>query len=488
MNSMYYLKTNRIFNPIRKYSWLFLLIVAFGGLLVPKLGLLIIPLMLGLAFMGYYKGKYWCGNFCPHGSLFDYIIMPLSLNKKIPTFLKSRTMAALMFSIFMYMLAGRLIKVFAIWGSLQFFDRLGLIFVMNYLMVTIIGSMLAFTISPRAWCSFCPMGSIQVIFHKIGTILERNKKADLKVSASRTEMCHGCAKCARVCPMQLSPYLEFNDNNQFDHEACIRCSTCVENCPAGILSLNNEENALEVKRNTSLNGYEQRHKISAIIKDVKSLSEDVQEYTFKLLSPEVLTYQAGQFILVKIQNSPQVFRAFSISSPPGDGRELSVTIKRVINGYGSNIIFDNFKVGDHVELEGPMGEKLQVDSSADKILFVGGGIGITPFVSMTHEVLHNSQKPQVLKLIYGARQSSDLIYNEHFDHLDQSHNGFEYIKVIASGDNSSAHKGFVTDVMKSTNLEGYKVYLCGPLPMINASIKALMDAGVKENDIFYECA
>jgi ferredoxin-type protein NapH len=40
-----------------------------------------------------------------------------------------------------------------------------------------------------------------------------------------------------VCPFQLEPYKEFSDNNQFDNIDCIKCSTCVANCPLKILSL-----------------------------------------------------------------------------------------------------------------------------------------------------------------------------------------------------------------------------------------------------------
>ncbi|WP_418654997.1 4Fe-4S dicluster domain-containing protein [Anoxybacter fermentans] len=61
-------------------------------------------------------------------------------------------------------------------------------------------------------------------------------------------MCHICGKCSRVCPMQLTPYLEFSDKNQFDNETCIRCSTCVKNYPTGILSLNNEKTSIQIKK------------------------------------------------------------------------------------------------------------------------------------------------------------------------------------------------------------------------------------------------
>jgi len=60
----FYIKTNRIFSPIRKYGWIFTLTVAFGGLWFPKLGLLVLPVILALTTLSFFKGRYWCGNFC----------------------------------------------------------------------------------------------------------------------------------------------------------------------------------------------------------------------------------------------------------------------------------------------------------------------------------------------------------------------------------------------------------------------------------------
>jgi polyferredoxin len=235
--STFYIKTNRIFTFWRNWTWLFIIIVAFGGLWYPKLGLLMIPVMLALPLLGFAKGKYWCGNICPHGSLFDRFIQPLSVNRKMPKWTKSKITIVIAFSWFMYILGSRLFKVFSIWGTVPFMDKLGFVFVMNYLMVTIIGTVLALLVAPRAWCNFCPMSTFQVLFYKLGKLLGVNQRSDQKISISNSDKCYNCGKCARVCPIQLTPYLEFSEKNQFDNEACIRCSTCVYNCPAEILSL-----------------------------------------------------------------------------------------------------------------------------------------------------------------------------------------------------------------------------------------------------------
>ncbi len=235
--SSFYIKTQRSFSTIRKYGWLVTLVIAVGGLWVPKLGLLVPLVMVSLMIMSLFKGKYWCGNYCFHGSLFDNLIMPVSRNKKTPGLLRSKTFILLFFLFFMFNLGRRFGVVYDYMGTAAFWDRLGFVFVMTYLVVTIVGGILNTIINPRAWCNFCPMGSIQSAFYRLGKYFRMTTHTDIKVTMSDASRCPSCGKCARVCPMQLHPQEELASKDQVDDEACIRCSTCVKNCPVNLLSL-----------------------------------------------------------------------------------------------------------------------------------------------------------------------------------------------------------------------------------------------------------
>lgn len=485
--STFYIKANRIFSPIRKYGWIFTLLVAIGGLWFPKLGLLVLPIMAALVTLSFFKGRYWCGNFCTHGSLFDSLLYPLSKNRKIPRFFKSPIFVIAFFVFFMANFGNGIVKVSSLNGTDMFWDRLGSIFVRSYLMVLILGGLLSL-ISSRSWCNFCPMGVMQRISYKFGKLLGVNKKTDKKITIASKDLCHSCGKCARVCPMQLTPYLEFSDKNQFDSDVCIRCSTCVVNCPAGILSLNNEECALKIKETTDTTGYEDRQKIKAEIEKITQIKDDIIEYTFRFKDPEKVNYKAGQFILVKIQDNPEMYRAYSISSYNEDSSRLSISIKKMKDGYGTGIIFNEFKEGNTVELEGPMGHDLIIDKSADKVVLVAGGIGITPFKAIVKDLVKHSDHIKDFKLIYGANYENEFIYDEEFLQLQEESEKFEYIKVAAFDENWTGPKGFVTDVMKGIDLEGYKIYMCGPKPMTNASIKVLKELNVSDDSINYESA
>ena len=239
--SDYFIKTNRSFTTLRKYGWILTVLIAIGGRWEPKLGLLVVLIMAGLTITSFFSGRYWCGNICPHGSLFDSVIFPISRNKRIPKLFKSKLFIAAFLLFFMWNFISKIIKVLPLWGTFQLLDKLGYIFANTYLMVLVVGGLFALTINARTWCQFCPMGSIQKISFTLGKALGVTKKTNKKVTIESMDKCYSCGKCSKVCPFQLTPYLEFNDNNQFDNNNCIKCSTCVGNCPANILSLNTEK-------------------------------------------------------------------------------------------------------------------------------------------------------------------------------------------------------------------------------------------------------
>jgi NAD(P)H-flavin reductase/ferredoxin len=481
----YYIKTNRIFNPVRKYTWLVTVIIAIGGLWFPKLGLVVLAIMAALIATAFFNGRYWCGNVCPHGSLFDNVIMPISRNSKIPALFKTKAFVVLFFTFFVWNLSRKVINVFSLWGTYQFLDKLGLVFVMTYLVVMVVGGFLAIIATPRTWCQFCPMGSLEKMSHKLGKLSGVAQKTEKKLSIDASEKCHNCGKCARVCPFQLEPYLEFSSKNQFDNPNCIKCKTCVANCPAGILSFKKESEALKQKSETLAKGYENVVEIKARIAAINVLDEDINEYVFEFVSPEELKIEAGQFILVKIMNDPKQYRAYSISSIRPDGRGLSVIIKKVSKGFGTTRIFEEFQAGDIVELKGPMGDELVVDKYADKVLFVANGIGITPFIELSESVLKNLPNLKSVKLLSGARKKSELLYDAFFQSLQQDER-FEYIPVVSREKDSGLRSGYVTDVLKELDLDGYKVYMCGTKSMIIDSYRILLDKGVKKEDIRYE--
>lgn len=230
-----FIKKNRTFTTLRKYAWIYTLLVAFGGLWFPKLGLTVPFVILGLMISSLFNGRYWCGNICAHGSLFDALLLRYSKNKPFPKIVKNPYFMSLLFVFFAFNITRRLTAIQNHWGDSSFWDQLGMIFVGTYLVVTIVGSLLAVFFAPRTWCTFCPMGTIQKIMNFVGQKTGLNKRTN-KVLTPEADKCKACGLCSKACPAQLTPHEAFKDGKQFTHPACIKCSTCVYTCPTKILS------------------------------------------------------------------------------------------------------------------------------------------------------------------------------------------------------------------------------------------------------------
>ncbi len=482
----YYIKTRRDFTRIRRYAWILTLFIAIGGLWEPRLGLVVIAIMAGLTITAFFKGRYWCGNFCPHGSLYDVVLQPLSMNQRIPSFLKSKPMIVGFFVFFMFNFGRRMLEAFQTWGTTSFLERLGSVFVFTYLVVMIAGGLMAVFINPRVWCQFCPMGTIQKIAYSLGRKAGVNESTDQLITMTQPSMCHRCGKCARVCPFQLEPYVNMNDHNQFDDFNCIRCATCVENCPAGILSLKTKEEADSLKAQPIPEGYQHRRLIYARIQRIHQLTKDLREYVLTFVDPPTVPYRAGQFMLIRVTDEPKAYRAYSIASYDEQYRQVSLIIKQIPEGYGTAIIFNQYQEGDLVELEGPMGEVLVPDRGTEKMVFVANGIGITPFLALVQEVLTKREEVQSVLLINGQRYKEDLLYHETLRTLEKEYPHFQYLPVLSRDSMEGIPKGHATTLLKDRVFTGYKAYLCGTGHMIQDAYQIMTTNGLDEKAFFFE--
>ena len=489
-SASFYIKTNRSFSLIRSYAWVLTALIGIGGQFIPRLGLLVPLIMLTLMVMSLFRGKYWCGNFCPHGSFFDNLLQPFSRNARIPEFLRSKYLIAAFLIFFMYNLGRRFIYVFEALGGAEFYDRMGLVFSTTYLMVLLAGGLLAITINARTWCQFCPMGTFQTLFYKMGKFLGLNRNSDQKVTITHPDLCHSCGKCARVCPMQLKPYKEFKESSQFNDENCIRCNTCVNNCPADALQLATPNQAEELSRSADLTGFKDASTYRAEVKKINNLKDNVREYTFKLVEPQKMDFDPGQFVLVETDPKIEMYRAYTISGSSDDKSEISITVKLLNSGYGTNLLFNNLDEGTELNLKGPLGNELRVDSQGKELLFLANGIGITPFVSTVQSFFERKDKSFTGKatLLYGARYEEDLVYDDYFANAAENNEDFSYFSLLSKPRTDQYNKGYVTDQLKELNPPDYtKVYICGTAEMARDASEILVSKGIKEDEIHYEC-
>lgn len=198
---------------VNAWLWLVLLVFTVIGLLYyPRIGYLALICMLGPVLTAFFWGRFWCGWLCPRGSLYDHLIAPLSPKKKIPEYLKSINTRVF---ILLVVMALFLLQVINAWGN---WSAIGFIFIRMILATTLIGVILGIFIHHRAWCNFCPMGTLAHLVAK--------GKKPLKV----TSQCTGCKACLQVCPMQID-IPSFKEEGIINDPDCLKCGKCLERCP-----------------------------------------------------------------------------------------------------------------------------------------------------------------------------------------------------------------------------------------------------------------
>ncbi|MDD5194393.1 MAG: 4Fe-4S binding protein [Candidatus Omnitrophica bacterium] len=144
--------------------WLLPLIL-IGGLFFPLLGYLVLLMMVFFLILSYFKGRFWCSHLCPRGAFLDLVLSKLSLRKKIPKLFLSEKFKWFFFAAFMIFFIMQLLI------SPKTLFAIGFVFVRMCLITTIIAVFLGIPIQTRAWCSICPMGTLQ---GKIST-LKKNR-------------------------------------------------------------------------------------------------------------------------------------------------------------------------------------------------------------------------------------------------------------------------------------------------------------------------
>jgi phenol/toluene 2-monooxygenase (NADH) P5/A5 len=227
---------------------------------------------------------------------------------------------------------------------------------------------------------------------------------------------------------------------------------------------------------------------SATVARIEDLTHDVKGV--RLVLDDAIAFQAGQYINLQI---PAVAgtRAFSIANPPHEGRHVDLQIRRVPGGQGTGWVHDQLKVGDRVRFSGPYGRFFVRKSRGGPLLFLAGGTGVSSPRSMILDLLAEGWSAPIT-LVHGVRAERDLYDHELFESLARDHANFRYVPALSSEPEDSAWagaRGFVHEVAEQVfdgRFEGQSAYLCGPPPMIEASIGALMRGRLFEKHIFTE--
>ena len=99
-------------------------------------------------------------------------------------------------------------------------------------------------------------------------------------------------------------------------------------------------------------------------------------WTLSLLCHDYYPYRAGQYALVSVRNSADTLRAYTISSTPGVSEYITLTVRRIDDGAGSQWLTRDVKRGDYIWLSDAQGDFTCDDKADDKFLLLAAGCGV----------------------------------------------------------------------------------------------------------------
>jgi CDP-4-dehydro-6-deoxyglucose reductase len=199
------------------------------------------------------------------------------------------------------------------------------------------------------------------------------------------------------------------------------------------------------------------------------VARDINFLRFTLPPGESLEFLAGQYATFFVTKEEHVrTKSYSFTSIPENKDFFELLVKRVPNGYTSNLLCDA-EVGKEFDVLMPLGQFVLKDPGPRSVLFVATGTGLAPFFPMIHELRKNHGSTNT-NLVVGCRFVEDMIMSEEFSALEKVWPSFHYYPVLSRPEDGwTGEHGHVQDVMKRRflNLANFDVYICGVPEMVN---------------------
>ncbi|MEY4768629.1 MAG: hypothetical protein RL637_1268 [Pseudomonadota bacterium] len=229
---------------------------------------------------------------------------------------------------------------------------------------------------------------------------------------------------------------------------------------------------------------------SAEIVEVKKVAERTFQLILQLL-PDYehgidFEFEPGQFVELEIPKF-NIKRAYSIANEPNWEGRLEFFIRLQLNGQFSHYLLQQAKVGDYVQIHGPMGHFTLPTQGLKPTCFIAGGTGIAPFLSMLRR-LSAWGEDYPIQLFFGINTEA-----EYFAQTELKELSLPQLKITPCVWQASENwQGFI-----GTPVEAFKRYLqqtsvlpqvllCGPPALVEAAIEVAIQAGISTEHIWVE--
>ena len=219
------------------------------------------------------------------------------------------------------------------------------------------------------------------------------------------------------------------------------------------------------------------------VRQVVQETRDTWSVHFKGMN---LDYKPGQFLALAMLRDGRMVEPhpFTIASSP-TSEDLTVSVKAV--GDFTATIKDT-NPADYAYIGAPYGTFSFINHDSPNLLFIAGGIGITPFMSMLRYMRDRKLERNVL-LIWGNKTEQDIAFRSELEKMAAERPSLRVVHVLSNQPGWPGEKGYLDAEILRKYLEGFEnpqVFVCGPPVMMTKVIRALRQIGVPRKRIHFE--
>src|SRR5437868_6071505 len=215
---------------------------------------------------------------------------------------------------------------------------------------------------------------------------------------------------------------------------------------------------------------------------VATHGETTRAKSITLALPTWMGHRPGQHVDVRLtaEDGYQAERSYSIASPPEEDRHVALTVERLDDGEVSPYLTDELRIGDKLELRGPIGGYFVWEAHmGGPLLLIAGGSGVVPLMAMIrHRAAVKSSVPT--RLLYSSRSYEDIIYRNELDRLVENATHLQVLYTLTrvqppgwAGYRRRIDADLLREVAWSPD-QLPLVYICGPTSFVETAAMNLV--------------
>jgi predicted ferric reductase len=213
-----------------------------------------------------------------------------------------------------------------------------------------------------------------------------------------------------------------------------------------------------------------------IVKKINWETENV--FTIEIEPQQKFSFEAGQFCFLRLNKNKLYARhPFTISSSPNE-KNLKFAVK--IEGRFTKAVSE-LKNGEEIFIDGPFG--IFTAEENKNLVFIAGGVGITPFISI---IKNNLNKKEKITLLYSSKTEKDIIFKKELDKIKKP--WFRKIYLLRERKKGNEFGYFTKELIEKYvfDFDNSLFYICGPERMKKSVEEILKSLGAKKKNIFFE--